>query len=189
MKFTVSIPVKLYVKRFLENNYGNPIDFHSFPRENEMFKRMLKKPCYDEEHKYKNELCRQTHSVEILITDRDFYRHGWELSKTDIVSFGKYFEKHAKWLMRTVVSTYVSFGTPIDRSIINFQSRFRLEEEYWSFDSIKKDFYRLRSNDEIDMNEYAFDHLERLIRINMSNVGVITDHVVKNYRKKSIVSQ
>lgn len=188
MKFNVTVPVKPYVKRFLENNYGDPVDFKNHPRENEMFKRMLKKPCLDNEHKYINELCRQTHAVEILISDRDFYRHGWELTKTDIISFGKHFEKQAKWLMRTVVSTYVQYGNPVDRSIITFQARFQMEEEYWSFDSIKKDFYRLRESEGLNMNEYAFTHIERLIRINMCNVGVLTNNSVKNFEKSSVAS-
>ena len=64
MKFIVTVPVKPYIKRFLENNYGNPVDFRSHPRENEQFKRMLKKPNYDVEHKYKNEWGVHTHTVE-----------------------------------------------------------------------------------------------------------------------------
>ena len=188
MKFNVTVPVKPYVKRFLENNYGDPVDFHSPPRENEMIKRMLKKPCKDIDHKYRNDLARQTHSVEVLISERDFYRNGWELTKTDIVSFGKYFEKHAKWLMRTAVMSYVQHGTPIDRAILKFQAQFSMEEEYWSFDSIKKDFYRLRETEGINLNEYAFQHLERLIRINMSNVGVLTEYFVKTHEKISVTS-
>ena len=154
-----------------------------------MFKRMLKKPCLDNEHKYITELCKQTHSVEILISERDFYRNGWELTKTDIVAFGKHFERQAKWLMRTVVSTYIQYGSPVDCSIMKFQSRFLMEEEYWSFDSIKKDFYRLRKSEGIDLNEYALSHIERLIRINMCNVGVLTDHCRKTYEKNTVNSQ
>ncbi len=184
MKFNLTVPVKPYVKRFLENNYGNPVDFRNHPRENEMFKRMLKKPCYDKEHMYKQELFRQSHSVEIEISDRDFYRHGWELSKTDIVSFGKHFEKQAKWLMRTVVSTYVGYGMAIEKSITKFQERFKMEEEFWSFDSIKKDYYRLRDNNDIDLNEYAYLHIEKLIRINMNNAGVISDLGAIAFEKK-----
>ena len=37
MKFNITVPVKPYVKRFLENNYGNPVDFRNHPRESEMF--------------------------------------------------------------------------------------------------------------------------------------------------------
>ena len=188
MKFNITVPVKPYVKRFLENNYGNPVDFRNHPRESEMFKRMLKKPCYDQENKYKKELCLHKHAVEIAISERDFYRHGWEVSKTDIVSFGKHFEKNAKWLMRSVVSTYISFGIPINVAIIKFQTRFQLEEEYWPFDSIKKDFFRYKVNNEIDFNQFAYQHLEHLILLNMSSAGAITNHIIMNHDKIMVQS-
>ena len=183
MKFNITVPVKPYVKRFLENNYGNPVDFRNHPRENEMFKRMLKKPTYDNDHKYKTDLCKQSHAVEIAISDRDFYRHGWELTKTDIVSFGRHFERNAKWLMRSVVSTYISFGIPINVAIITFQTRFQLEEEFWPFDSIKKDFFRFKVNNEIDFNQFAYQHLEKLILVNISDAGAIPSHAIRNYEK------
>lgn len=189
MKFNVTVPVKPYVKRFLENNYGDPVCFKNHPRENEMFKRMLKKPDYEDECKYKNELCLHTAAVEIQITERDFYKHGWELTKTDIVSFGKHFEKNAKWLMRSVVGTYVSFGTPPYVAIQKFQERFKMEEEYWSFDSIKKDFFRFKVNNEIDFNQYAFEHLERLILLNMSDAGSVTKTLLQNHEKMMVNSQ
>lgn len=188
LKFNISVPVKPYVKRFLENNYGNPVDFRYHPRENEMFKRMLKKPDYHKDHMYKNELFKQTNTVEITISDRDFYRHGWELSKTDIVSFGKHFEHNAKWLMRSIVSTYISFGIPINIAIVKFQTRFELEEEFWPFDSIKKDFFRFKVNNEIDFNQYAYQHLERLILINMSMAGAITQRILSNQEKITVES-
>ena len=175
MIFFVTIPVKLYVKRFLENNYGNPVDFRKFPREHEMFKRMLKRPNKNYDVMYPVKSLKKPDYVEVVISDHDFYRFGWELSRTDIVAFGKYFESRAKWVMRTVIGSYVSFGAPLDRSINLVQQRFAMGEEYWPFDSIKKDFYRLRTSIDVDMNAYAFNHLERLIRINMKNAGIITE--------------
>ena len=188
MKFNVTVPVKPYVKRFLENNFGNPVDFRNHPRENEMFKRMLKKPCIDEDGKYNDELQKYSHFVEIQISDREFYRHGWELSKTDIISFGKYYERNAKMQMRNIVSSYVSFGTPVYIAIARFQAKFNFEEEYWPYDSIKKDFYRFAANNEIDFNRYAFEHLEQLILINMNTAGYVTNKVVKEHERRTVES-
>lgn len=126
MKFDITVSAKPYVKQFLENNYGNPVDFRNHPRENEMFKRMLKKPSYDNDNNCKNELCKQSHAVEIAISNRDFYRHGWVLSETDFVSFGRHFEQNANGLIRSIVSTYISFGIPINIAIVKFQERFQL---------------------------------------------------------------
>ena len=180
MIFFVTIPVKLYVKRFLENNYGCPVDFRKFPKEHGMFKRMLKKPCNHYDKMYPSESIKKTDFVEVVISGDDFNRFGWEISRTDVVAFGKYFENHAKWVMRTVISSYVGFGAPVDRSILLFQKRFCMEEEYWPFDSIKKDFYRLRTSIDIDMNEHIFKHIESVIKKNMKNAGIIKENEVKN---------
>jgi hypothetical protein len=189
MKFIVTVPVKPYVKRFLENNFGQPVRFANYPRENEMFKRMLKKPCLHYNSMYKDEFILHNHIVEIEISDRDFYKNGWVLSKTDIISFGKYFEKNAKLLMRSVVSTYISFGIPINVAIVKFQTRFRMEEEYWSFESIKQDFFRFKINNDIDFNKYAYEHLERLILLNMTKAGAITKALIQNHEELMKESQ
>ena len=188
MNFNVFVPVKPYVKRFVENNYGCPADFRNHPRENEMFRRMLKKPCSDLDYQYSEELQKHSVKLEIVISERDFFRSGWEMSKTDIIAFGKFFERNAKWLMRSVVSTYTSFGMQEYNAITKFQKRFQMEEEYWPFDSIKKDFYRFKNLNDIDFNYYAFQHLERLILVNMSTAGVITNAILKNHALMSAES-
>lgn len=85
--------------------------------------------------------------------------------------------------MHAVVGTYVSFGTPIYIAIANFQTRFQMKEEYWPYDSIKKDFFRLRDIHEIDLNDYAYRHLEQLILINMSNAGAVSENLLKKHAK------
>ena len=189
MNFTVTVPVKPYVKRFIENNYGCPVDFRNHPRENEMFRRMLKKPCRDGENKFVHGTSPNATSVEILVPGRSFDRYGWELSKTDTVRFGKHFEARAKLLMRTAVGTYVSFGAPTNIAIAKFQERFNMEEEYWPWESILKDFMRFRKNNGIDFNHYAFRHLERLILVNMEVAGNVTDRVVKKHHKMAMEQQ
>jgi hypothetical protein len=150
---------------------------------------MLKKPNFDNEQKYKNELSFHTHAVDVVISDRDFYRHGWELSKTDIISFGKYFEYKAKLLMRAIVSNYISFGIAKNVAIIKFQNNFMMEEEYWPFESIKKDFQRYENSNNIDCHNYAFHHLDRLVLLNLSNAGFITNSIVRIHEKRLIESE
>jgi hypothetical protein len=50
---------------------------------------------------------------------------------------------------------YASFGVPVEKGINMFQERFNLEEEYWPYDSIKKDFYWIS-------NYFASCYSERL---------------------------
>jgi len=180
MIFYVPISVKPYVKRFIENNYGDPVDFRRFPREFEMFKRMLKKPCKRFEKHYKEKLSDRYAVIDVIITDNDFYRYGWQISNTDNVSFGKYFERNAKYVMRTFVGLYVSFGTPIDKAIEMFQEKFNIPEECWAFETIKKDFYRVRLNHDFNISQYAFENMTKIIGVNLTSAGVIT----KEYLEK-----
>ncbi len=178
MIFHITVPVKAYVKRFLENNYGNPVNFSSHPREKDFFIRMLKKPDNHDNAKYKQDYKRFPCCVTIALSESPFYRKGCELTKTDTIALGKHFERNAKMVMRTMVGTYISFGMPINAAIINFQETFKMEEEYWAFDSIKKDFFRYKISHKIDFNHYAFQHLEKLILLNMSNAGILTRAII-----------
>jgi len=189
MSFTVSVPVKPYVKRFLENNYGYPVNFRNYPKENIMFNRMLHKPAKHLDSLYPVELVKYTSHVTIQISERSFNRNGWEISKTDNIAFGKYYERNVKMLMRTIVGTYLSFGMPIYIAITNFQDRFKMEEEYWSFESIKKDFFRYKSFNKIDFNHHAYEHLERLILLNMTNAGITSKSLVREIDKNLVQTQ
>lgn len=189
MKFAVTIHVKPYVKCFLENNYGNPVNFSSHPREQEAFMRMLKKPCKDYDRKYEPDLNKYPCTVTVEISERLFYRHGWEISKTDAIAFGKAYEKKSKMLMRTVVGIYISFGMPINVAIYKFQKRFKMDDDSWSFEAIKKDFFRYRSENSIDFQHNAYQHLEELILVNMYNAGVLTKSLVRDFEEQPCQSE
>lgn len=188
MNFIVTVPVKPYVKRFLESNFGDPVNFIKHPREKDLFYRMLKRPNNHRNTMYKEDMNKLSGNVSVLISESCFYRHGWELSKTDTIAFGKHFERNAKMVMRTVVGTYISFGMPINEAIISFQEVFKMEEEYWSFDSIKKDFFRYKINHQMNFRQYAYQHLEKLILLNMSNAGILTKAIIREIEPSTINS-
>ena len=106
-----------------------------------------------------------------MISDHDFYHYGWELSATDIVSFGKRFEERAKLSMRTYVGTFHCVGLPFKMSIHRFQDRFGFTEDTWSYESIKKDFYRNGVVDEIDFEADILLKIENIILRGLSVLG------------------
>jgi len=150
-KFVVTIPVKPYVKRFVELNYGLPADFSRYPDIQKEVLRCLKKPRTRFDLQFdRQQLCTYTETMEIVISQDYFYRYGWEFSKTDTVTFGKMFESTVKCKMHNVVSIYRGVGLSIKESIQKFQEHYKMEEEYWSYESIKKEYYRRRPENEID---------------------------------------
>lgn len=180
-KFRVAIPVKPYIRGFINLNYGNPADFTPDPHTNLFFLGLLKKPNTLRDNLYPDEICTYTQEVEVLISGHVFYKYGWELTKTDIVAFGRYFEKKAKFFMRSFVGMYHGVGLPFSESIAKFQKRFGFDEDSWPYESIKKDFYRRGESHIIDFDNEIFQKMEKIILRNLSDYGTICKKVIEYY--------
>jgi hypothetical protein len=167
-KFVVTIPVKPYVKRFVELNYGLPADFTQDDEIIKLVRRCLKNPNTRFDNMYDYLLRTHTDTLEIVISQDEFYRHGWEFSKTDIVMFGKRFETPIKKKMRGIVSFYVGLGYSKKDAIIKYQEKNLMEEYFWPYESIKKDYYRKRPTEKIDFFDDIIDKIEELFMVKVS---------------------
>lgn len=177
-KFFVCVSVKPYVRQFLVNNYGYPIDFTKNAEVNKTFRNFLIKPDNSRDNAYPAQICTYTELVEVVISEHDFYKYGFELSRTDTVSFGKLFENKAKFFMRNMVGTYHAVGLPVFSCINKFQQRFNFDEDTWSFQTIKKDFYRNGTDDLIDFNDEIFFKLENIILRNLYKLGTVCEKTI-----------
>ena len=178
LKFTLQIQVKPYVKKFIETNYGVPVDFTKFPEEHLHIKKLLKKPNHRFDSRIKDFSNPYTDIIEVLISEDDFYRYGWELTKTNTVVFGKHYENRAKFFMRTLVGIYTSLGLPIFKSIQKFQEKFDFTEDDWKYEAIKKDFYRNGIKENIDFDNEIFNKIENLIMVHLSELGTIAPNTI-----------
>lgn len=180
-KFVVTIPVKPYVKKFIEINYGLPADFTDDPLTNKFFVELLRKPNTLYDNKYPDEICTYSNEVEVLISEDYFYRYGWELTKTNVVAFGRRFEDRAKMMMRNIIGVYHAVGLPFKISITKFQDRFGFDEDIWNYQSIKKDFYRNGQVEVVDFDNEIFRKIEKIILVNMYSLGTISKQALKRY--------
>jgi hypothetical protein len=180
--FLVELPVKPYVKHYIAINFGSPADFSRNKYINERFRRCLIKPCSRWENKYKDlsELFYSS-TIPIRISHDDFYRYGWELTLTDTVAFGKIMEHHAKFLMRNMVSFYKSFMLE-KYAILQFQQKFGFTEDVWSYESIRKDYYR--SVPPGEKPNYTNDltyKIENILLGNLSKMGTLSHQALEHY--------
>lgn len=180
-QFIVMVPVKSYVKTFLEANCDSPVNLSHLPVLKNEFRRCLKKPSrrYDSKIEKVPDIYKE--SVEIIISEDDFYRFGWELTRTDIIAFGKEVENLAKSLMRSMVGVTYAIGLPINKSIERFQMKFGFSEEDWTYQTIKKDFYRNGKHDKIDFDIEIFNKIEQIVLENLYNLGTISRNLKKQY--------
>ncbi len=178
--FHVSIPVKSYVKRFLELNYGDPVFFHPDREDYSVLRECLKDSRrYDS--KYDDVLCTYSNNVTVLLTEYDFYHFGWDMTRTNVIKFGVHFETKVKTLMRSMVGIYHGLGLPINVSINKFQDRFFFDENVWQYQSIKKDFYRNGTTSKIDFDGEIFNKVEKIVVKNLYKKGTISHTFIKDY--------
>jgi len=150
----VEVPVKPYVKAYLEKNYGNPVNLSSVRGLNNFFKLLLEKNYFRNDKQIN--LNGYTSTVNIVITRDVFYRHGWYLSKTSIVSFNGMVEALIKNRIRDMVYINVIHGgNKIARSIRLALKELSIDEDELSFDAVKKDIQRhtsVKVNKKIGVN-------------------------------------
>lgn len=104
------------------------------------------------------------------------------MTKTDTVYFGRELENRVKFLMRNIVSMYMAF-MPQKNAIMLFQENFGYTEEIWSYDSIKKDYFRNGPHQRVDFLKEITIKTEHIILGNLSDLGTISHKLVKDYER------
>lgn len=176
--FTVKIQCKRYVKAYLENHCGTPVDLRHLPDLQEEFVRCLsRKPA----HREASELANWTESVTIIIPPDVFYRHGWELNKENILDFNRRAEQKAKFFMRQYVSFNNSIGVPVAICIREFQDKHGFPEPVWTYESIKKDFDRHGRVKKLNIIRELRVEINRILLDNLSELGTVSKKYIKEY--------
>lgn len=138
---TLTVPVKPYIKKYLEKNYGNPVNFSGVRGLNDFFCLLLEKQTqrYDK----RTTLSLYDDEVTIVVTRDVFYRYGWTMTSTSVVSFNSLFEFIIKTRTRDIIGVRKNDAKlRIAPSIRQLQLDFDFTEDNFSFDAIKKDIQR-----------------------------------------------
>jgi len=181
--FTLQLQTKPYVHQFLTSNFGDPANFSNDPRLQSLFRRCLKKPSKRCQGKYSQlSLLRYSEHSRIIISEDDFYRFGWEMTRTDTIYFGRELENRAKFLMRNIVSVYMAFMSQKE-AILLFQENFGYSEEIWSYDSIKKDFFRNGPQQKVNFMSEITKKTNHIILGNLSDLGTISRKLLKDHER------
>lgn len=181
-RFTVTLYCKPYVKQWLEKNYLNPVNLTLSTELASKFREQLKKP----NHKYDNrpDLENSTlysASVEITISEHDFYHYGWTLTRAGHVKFGKAVEKILKLQVRSAINAHMIIHGRINKAILFVQNHFDLPEDVFSYESMKKDFFRNGSANRFDFAEHLTQEMQNhLLRLLYEN-GTISIHYYNRY--------
>jgi len=168
-QFTILLPSKPYVKHFLSVNYGSPVDLRKDRILNNNLRNRLRKHCLRHE-KRGISLRMYSEKTEIIISEDDFYRYGWELSNTDIIALNRDIEAHVKLFMRNIIATYETVMLQKD-AILLFQDRFGFSEDIWSYEAIKKDYWRNSPCEKIKLYPKITAEIEKIVLEHLSAHG------------------
>lgn len=185
--FSVTIPCKPYVRHYLIMRFGSPVNLTCEPYLNNIFRRLLRKPSTRHD-KYYNDLLKSPNTyyscnIEVGVSESDFYRYGWELTKTDIIAFNSEIETRVKKLMRDVVEIYENVMLQKE-AILRFQEEFGFSEEIWPYESIKKDYYRSvvpnRPSLRMEIQNQIQRYIDNKIEIIYGNIVPPKDNIADN---------
>lgn len=187
MKFNVNIPCKPYTKRFLELNFGDPVDFTKDNSLYPLFRKKLEKKSYKrDKHYMRMQSVRYQSNVDVKITRDDFYKYGWELSMTDIVAFNREIEGRAKLFMYLFVSTRISFGMSLVDAVKFFQEKFEFPETIWPTESIVKDCQRNLTVHKNEIIENVSELIDKIIAGKLSEKRTMCPNTKNEYENTSI---
>jgi hypothetical protein len=138
----VKVPVKLYIKGFLENEYGQPCPMTRADNIGKHFYKLLEDHNQNHDSRYPGFPC----VAELGITERVVLDQGSYLTKTNIIEFNNFMTEHiqAKW--RDFIDTALRFkpSMEIKDAIAHFLQEYGLHQDNLPFETIKKDYYRYR---------------------------------------------
>jgi hypothetical protein len=180
-RFYLELPCKPYVKRFLEINYGDPGDLSPDPILTNMLFHYLRKPNKKDLTRYDNRTIHYSQLYRIKLPEFHYRKFGNTLTRPDVVSFGKMVERRAKLFMRNIVGVNIALGLPIFVAINKFQDQYGFDEDTWSFESIKKDFYRNGCHHKVDFDHEVYEKIHQILLVQLSESGTITRQALKAY--------
>lgn len=138
----INIPTKRYLKAFLQNRFGEELLLsHHDPYGKCLYvllsdnrKRKDMQPISGD---YKEEMNVSLH--------RDAFRHyGFSISKTGVRAFNTFVEELFKEMVHSYIDGRLEVKPKLKDAIADMRIYFKIDDDDWDYESIKKDYYRYR---------------------------------------------
>jgi len=164
MAFTIQVPCKSYSKHYLELKYGDPV---LLMRDKLLYRQLvlsLEKNSNRYRKKYESlAFSNYTEVVNITIKRNDFYRLGWDLTRTEIVEFNQAIEMKAKTFMHAFIAPRIAVGFNWTETIESFQDEFGFTEDIWSFEAIRKECQRNLNIDRGELFKRILNNINNIV--------------------------
>lgn len=167
--FIIGIILKPYVSRYLINNFGDPVDLYC--RKGRKLKKLMIECLMSKEKRFDKRIIQdENNETSLVISKDDFYRYGWEMTRSNMLKFNYAVEDEIKFICRLWIMNDKSHGVQLKKSIEDFQIQFGFTEEEFPYETIKKDYLRNGQNLEI-YNHIKINNIRNLFMEQVSLIG------------------
>lgn len=141
MPLYIIMPCKPLVKQYIQNRYGNPVQFPHNDWLRALLISKLQRPGRD--HESKLSLQYHTQEIGLPILMREYERYGNELTRTSIM----HINQHVQDIVEEVLYNYLHLfhriaGQSLETAIAGFRTQYNFPEHSYSTDAIKKYWQR-----------------------------------------------
>lgn len=133
-QISITLPCKPYVAHYLRQRFGHPCSIGRSSAEGKMLFNLLERARHERDLVAGN----YPESVDVLLAEGIYLRHGWELTPTAITEFNKWLEDVLKERFTTHVDALTSYGIKKSEAIRDWQDRYNFPEDVWKFETLKK---------------------------------------------------
>lgn len=146
-KFSIIIPTKPYIKAYMMNLYGSEPIMDRKDNIGNKFYDLLVHATNERKTEYPK--LRYSTTIKLYVTYRTFSRRGCNLNETNIMALNGFIEDEIKRMFYFMMNTYVAIFPSFEANLPKVRSNLGIDEEDWSTDSMKKDYYRYRKQNNL----------------------------------------
>jgi len=184
--FSIQIPCKPYVKHYLTQNFGSPVNLY---QTDNPFLPLLKLLLHNQKKdKYPlrslNPLI-YSEATAILLSEDDFLRVGFDLTRIGAIVFNKEVERSFKHMMHVIVAINFTFYGNLEQAIDRFTLDFDIPEDTWPHESIRKDFMRHASVHRFNFKTTISESLTKVFLTQLSEIGTLGNLTLKEYEQNT----
>lgn len=135
----IEIPVKGYVKNYLEHQYGSPAHVHDASFVGKFLFGLLG----DDNHHQDTKFSRYSTKVVVRVSHDVFLRNGVAMTKTNIIKFNAFMSEVIKEnLYHYLLGRSVDDSRVLKKAINEYREMYSISEDAWTDEAIIKDVQR-----------------------------------------------
>lgn len=145
----IDIPTKSYIKAYLMSRYKGKVILNSSTYIGNKFYDLLENKT--NEYKYRLENARYNDKVRVYVSKHTFMHRGCNLNHTNVKNFNSFLEDDIKDKFHWIMDTYIDILPVFSAHLSEVRKRLGIDDDSWSDDSMKKDYYRYRKKEGLPM--------------------------------------